>query len=81
MSDEPTLRILICPDCGVATTHPEDIVSGYCFRCHWWTSDVELGPARALQWPERVAEAHSYRINHAEQLAARATRLIEKLGR
>lgn len=37
----PGTRI-ICPRCGKASHHPEDVRQGYCGACHWWTSDPNL---------------------------------------
>jgi hypothetical protein len=37
-------RSFTCPCCGVQSSHPADVRHGYCFRCHWWTGDPELGP-------------------------------------
>ena len=34
---------ITCPRCGAKSYHPEDIRQGYCGRCHWWTSDPQLG--------------------------------------
>lgn len=34
---------ITCPRCGATSYHPEDIKQGYCGRCHWWTSDPDLG--------------------------------------
>lgn len=79
MTDQPVAKYLICPDCGVITIDPNDIANKYCPVCHWQTSDPELGPARAIEWPEAVAEAHRYRDTNAEALAARAARLIAKV--
>jgi hypothetical protein len=29
----------VCPDCGAASSHPDDIANGYCGRCHQPTGD------------------------------------------
>lgn len=34
---------ITCPRCGAKSYHPEDVRQGYCGRCHWWTSDPQLG--------------------------------------
>lgn len=34
---------ITCPRCGATSHHPDDVASGYCGACHWWTSDPVLG--------------------------------------
>lgn len=68
MNSEATADPFICEDCGHESWHPRDKAEGYCNRCHWWTGDPNLGPARrnetgikpydAMVWAQRMwAEA------------------------
>jgi hypothetical protein len=34
-----------CPCCNAVSHAPQNIVQGYCGRCHWWTGDPLLGPS------------------------------------
>lgn len=44
---------ITCPRCGSVSYHPEDIRQGYCGRCHWWTSDKQLGEPWVIAMAER----------------------------
>lgn len=44
-------RSITCPRCHRTSYHPDDIDTGYCGACHWWTSDPVLGA------PEVIAQA------------------------
>lgn len=52
MTDDAAPSIT-CPRCGSTSYHPGDVESGYCVRCHWWTSD----PTGMLNSPEALALA------------------------
>lgn len=43
---EKPVTAFACPCCGAVSQHPQDVAHGYCGRCHWWTGDPGLGPAR-----------------------------------
>jgi hypothetical protein len=45
--------VIRCPRCGTPSHHPEDERQGYCGRCHWWTSDPQLGAPEAIAQAER----------------------------
>ena len=49
--------MITCPRCGATSHHPEDERQGYCGRCHWWTSDPQLGQ---LEPPGEVALDEDY---------------------
>lgn len=48
---------ITCPRCGATSYHPEDVRQGYCARCHWWTSDPQLGQIEPPGEPE-LADQH-----------------------
>lgn len=63
---------ITCPRCGCTSYHPEDIRTGYCVECHWWTSRDPLRqicgqaiPGRedrvacGLPWPHEGGHAPS----------------------
>lgn len=37
---------ITCPECGRTSWHPQDVTTGYCGYCHWWTSDEVLRHCR-----------------------------------
>jgi hypothetical protein len=40
--------VITCPRCGATSHNPNDVADGYCSRCHWWTSDDNLGTPAVL---------------------------------
>lgn len=39
---------IVCPRCGRASYHPEEVRQGYCGNCHDWTSQPQAEPTQNL---------------------------------
>lgn len=61
MGTPHTVRpVFVCPACTTSSPHPQDIADGYCVRCHWWTGDALLGPARPELWSANGLQPPAY---------------------
>lgn len=37
VADQQRQPSFVCPDCGARSHHPQDLLNGYCGRCHAFT--------------------------------------------
>jgi hypothetical protein len=74
---------ITCPRCGATSHNPNDIAEGYCGRCHWWTSDAQLGAPDVIAAAEQAgAITHPWRPHHdddrMDRFAPRSARDIPR---
>jgi Zn-finger nucleic acid-binding protein len=50
-----------CPECGTTRRSRQDVETGYCNRCHWFTFDSAMVEIWREQWPDKAADAAAYR--------------------